>query len=64
MGTTRERAQAADSRRPAALSLIGLAQLMVVLNATVVTIALPSLQGDLESSDGDRQCTVTAYPLA
>ncbi|MFI5555672.1 MFS transporter [Streptomyces sp. NPDC051738] len=46
------------------LSVIGLAQLMVVLDATIVNIALPSAQQDLGFSDGDRQWVVTAYALA
>jgi EmrB/QacA subfamily drug resistance transporter len=44
--------------------IIGLAQLMVVLDATVVNIALPSAQADLGFSDGDRQWVVTSYSLA
>ena len=36
---------------------------MVVLDATVVNIALPSAQADLGFSDGDRQWVVTAYSL-
>ncbi|MGV9853758.1 MFS transporter [Streptomyces sp. NPDC003442] len=46
------------------LAVIGLAQLMVVLDATIVNIALPSAQKDLGFSDGDRQWIVTAYALA
>ncbi|WP_306323203.1 MULTISPECIES: MFS transporter [unclassified Streptomyces] len=46
------------------LAVIGLAQLMVVLDATIVNIALPSAQRDLGFSDGDRQWIVTAYSLA
>ena len=46
------------------LGVIGLAQLMVVLDATIVNIALPSAQHDLGFSDGDRQWVVTAYTLA
>ena len=38
--------------------------LMVVLDGTVVTIALPSAQRDLGISDADRQWTITAYTLA
>lgn len=44
--------------------MIGLAQLMVVLDATIVTIALPSAQRDLGFNDGDRQWVITAYALA
>jgi len=55
---------AAPSRRWWALAAVGLAQLMVVLDATVVNIALPAAQADLGFSDGDRQWVVTAYSLA
>ena len=44
--------------------MIGLAQLMVVLDATIVNIALPSAQQDLHFSTVDRQWIVTAYALA
>ncbi|WP_030266704.1 MFS transporter [Streptomyces sp. NRRL B-24484] len=54
----------ADPRRWKALAFIGLAQLMVVLDATVVNIALPSAQHDLGISDGNRQWVITAYALA
>ncbi|MFG2102648.1 MFS transporter [Micromonospora echinaurantiaca] len=64
MATTKAQAPAADSRRWAALFFIGLAQLMIVLDGTVVNIALPSLQRDLGISDGDRQWIITAYTLA
>ncbi|CAL9325996.1 MFS transporter [Streptomyces sp. SudanB52_2052] len=46
------------------LTVIGVAQLMVVLDSTIVNIALPSAQKDLGFSDGDRQWVVTAYALA
>jgi MFS family permease len=46
------------------LALIGVAQLMVVLDATIVNIALPSAQADLGFSDGARQWIITAYALA
>ena len=46
------------------LGVIALAQLMVVLDATVVNIALPSAQKSLGFSDGNRQWIVTAYSLA
>ncbi|WP_423919639.1 MFS transporter [Frigoribacterium sp. 2-23] len=47
-----------------ALAVIGLAQLMVVLDATIVNIALPSAQTDLGFGDDLRQWVVTAYSLA
>ncbi|POH64809.1 MFS transporter [Cryobacterium zongtaii] len=52
------------SRRWWTLSVVALAQLMVVLDSTVVNIALPSAQADLGFSNGDRQWIVTAYSLA
>jgi EmrB/QacA subfamily drug resistance transporter len=46
------------------LAVIGLAQLMVVLDATIVNIALPSAQRELGFTDANRQWVVTAYALA
>ncbi|KJY41220.1 Puromycin resistance protein pur8 [Streptomyces sp. NRRL B-1568] len=54
----------ADPKRWKALIFIALAQLMVVLDATIVNIALPSAQADLGISDGNRQWVITAYALA
>ena len=54
----------AASRRWWTLSVVALAQLMVVLDSTVVNIALPSAQADLGFSDGQRQWIITAYSLA
>jgi EmrB/QacA subfamily drug resistance transporter len=51
-------------RRWWTLAALGLAQLMVVLDATIVNIALPSAQADLGFDDADRQWVVTAYALA
>src|SRR5271170_3441339 len=55
---------AAPARRWWILGVVGLAQLMVVLDATVVNIALPSAQRALGFSIADRQWVVTAYSLA
>ncbi|MFJ5263232.1 MFS transporter [Streptomyces sp. NPDC088387] len=55
---------AGPDRRWWILALVGLAQLMVTLDATIVNIALPSAQADLGFSDGDRTWIVTAYSLA
>jgi EmrB/QacA subfamily drug resistance transporter len=52
------------SRRWPALAFIGVAQLMVALDATIVSIALPSAQRALGVSDADRQWMITAYTLA
>ncbi|RZK68718.1 MAG: MFS transporter, partial [Rhodococcus sp. (in: high G+C Gram-positive bacteria)] len=46
------------------LVVLGVAQLMVTLDATVVNIALPAAQQDLGFSDGDRQWVITGYALA
>jgi EmrB/QacA subfamily drug resistance transporter len=54
----------ADPNRWAALALLSVAQLMVVLDATIVNIALPSAQKALHFSTSDREWIVTAYALA
>ncbi|NTW40953.1 MAG: MFS transporter, partial [Cellulomonadaceae bacterium] len=54
----------AERRRWWGLAAIALAQLMVVLDMTIVNIALPSAQADLGISDADRQWVITAYTLA
>ncbi|MFC5667920.1 MFS transporter [Kitasatospora misakiensis] len=54
----------ADPRRWWALAVIAIAQLMIVLDITIVNIALPSAQKDLGISDADRQWVITAYTLA
>jgi MFS family permease len=46
------------------LAVVGVAQLMVVLDATIVNIALPSAQQALGFSIPDRQWVITAYALA
>ncbi|MEU5790111.1 MFS transporter [Micromonospora purpureochromogenes] len=50
-------------RRWLVLAVIAISQLMVVLDATIVNIALPEAQADLGISDADRQWVVTAYTL-
>src|SRR5579859_5259944 len=55
---------AGPSRRWWILGVVGLAQLMVVLDATFVNIALPSAQRALGFSNADRQWVITAYALA
>ncbi|PYC80838.1 MFS transporter [Streptomyces tateyamensis] len=54
----------ADQNRWKALAFIALAQLMVVLDATIVNIALPSAQKSLGFSDTNRSWVITAYALA
>src|SRR5437764_212481 len=64
-GVLDARATAApDPRRWLILGAVGLAQLMVVLDATIVNIALPSAQHALRFTTVDRQWVVTAYALA
>src|ERR1700733_5248913 len=46
------------------LGVLGIAQLMVILDGTIVNIALPTAQHDLHFSNADRQWIVTAYSLA
>ncbi|MFE2069379.1 MFS transporter [Streptomyces sp. NPDC059467] len=55
---------ASSSKRWWILAVVAVAQLMVVLDATIVNIALPSAQADLGFSDGNRQWIVTGYALA
>jgi EmrB/QacA subfamily drug resistance transporter len=52
------------ARRWWILAVIGIAQLMIVLDVSIVNIALPDAQKDLAFSNGDRQWIVTAYSLA
>jgi EmrB/QacA subfamily drug resistance transporter len=52
------------ARRWLILGVLAVAQLMVVLDTTIVNIALPSAQDDLGFSDDSRQWIVTAYALA
>jgi EmrB/QacA subfamily drug resistance transporter len=51
-------------RRWMILVVVAVAQLMVVLDATIVNIALPSAQHSLGFANSDRQWVVTAYALA
>ncbi|MDP1847424.1 MAG: MFS transporter [Solirubrobacteraceae bacterium] len=51
-------------RRWLILFVIAIAQLMVVLDATVVNIALPSAQEALQFTNDQRQWVITAYALA
>jgi EmrB/QacA subfamily drug resistance transporter len=46
------------------LVVLGIAQLMIMLDATVVNIALPEAQQALGFSDGSRQWVITGYALA
>jgi EmrB/QacA subfamily drug resistance transporter len=60
----RVRPAAPADRRWLVLAVVAVAQLMVVLDATIVNIALPSAQQSLGFSNAGRQWVVTAYALA
>jgi EmrB/QacA subfamily drug resistance transporter len=53
-----------DPKRWGILTVVVIAQLMVVLDASIVTIALPSAQRDLGISVANRQWVITAYTIA
>lgn len=53
-----------DPMRWKALIVIAISQLMVVLDASIVNIALPAMQQDLGITDANRQWVITAYTLA
>lgn len=53
----------AHSNRWLVLVLVCLAQFMVVLDATIVNVALPTIQHDLDMSDTSLQWIVNAYTL-
>lgn len=55
---------AAYARRWRILGVLGIAQLMVILDSTIVNIALPTAQHELHFSNADRQWIITAYSLA
>jgi len=58
------RASSGDDHRWLILVVVAIAQLMVILDATIVNIALPSAQRSLGFPNSDRQWVVTAYALA
>ena len=53
-----------DPRRWGILAVVIVAQLMIVLDASIVTIALPSAQHALHISTANRQWVITAYTIA
>src|SRR5258708_11345551 len=61
---TLDRRTAPADRRWLVLVVAAVAQLMLVLDGTIVNIALPSAQQALGFSNGDRQWVVTAYALS
>jgi EmrB/QacA subfamily drug resistance transporter len=58
------RSGSSSPNRWIALVILSLAQLMVILDSTIVNIALPTAQHDLGFSTDDRQWVVTGYALA
>jgi hypothetical protein len=61
---TDSHASTAARRRWLILGVIAIAQLMVVVDVTIINVALPSIQRELVFSIADRQWVVTAYALA
>ncbi len=61
--TSQQDTEQLDPKRWFALAVIGISQLMVILDATIVNIALPQAQAALAISDANRQWMVTAYAL-
>ncbi|MGH3070044.1 MAG: MFS transporter [Streptosporangiaceae bacterium] len=61
---SQDRLAAPADRRWLVLVVVAIAQLMVVLDSTIVNIALPSAQHALGFPNSDRQWVVTAYALA
>jgi len=53
-----------DPKRWAALAVLAVAQFMVVLDASIVNVALPSIQRALGFSESGLQWVVNAYTLA
>src|ERR1700744_1040582 len=62
-GTMATAASGTGHRQWLILGLVGLAQLMIVLDLTVMNIALPDAQQALHFSNVDRQWVITAYAL-
>ena len=56
--------QVADPQRWRALVVIAIAQLMIVVDASIVNVALPSAQHALHITVANRQWVITAYTLA
>ena len=63
LAATRAPAHEHDVNPWLVLVLVCMAQFMVILDATIVNVALPSIQTDLEMSDADLQWVVNAYAL-
>jgi len=64
VGNQQSDSDANHARRWWILAVLGVAQLMVILDNTIVNIALPTAQHALNFSNADRQWVVTGYSLA
>ncbi len=62
-GQASEAAEVPDPKRWIALLVIAIAQLMVILDATIVNVAIPRAAADIGISPSDTQWMVTAYAL-
>jgi EmrB/QacA subfamily drug resistance transporter len=62
-GVTQPAAVAEDRRRWLALAVIVTAQFMVVLDISIVNVALPSIKTDLHFSQESPQWVITAYSI-
>ncbi|HUR75333.1 MAG TPA: MFS transporter, partial [Sporichthya sp.] len=60
----RRLAEKAHKRRWLGLVVIAFSQLLIVVDATIINVALPALSADLQLAHADRQWVVTAYSLA
>ena len=61
LATSRQSVASADRRRWAALIVVCFAQLMIVLDVTIVNVALPSIQQDLHFSQANLTWVVNAF---
>jgi EmrB/QacA subfamily drug resistance transporter len=61
MNLVSSQASSSDSRRWTALMVVCLAQLMIVLDVTIVNVALPSIQHDLHFSQSNLTWVVNAF---
>src|SRR5687768_3756231 len=52
-----------DPRRWRSMAVIGVAQLLLILDMTIVNVALPTAQQSLHIADADRHWVITAYTL-
>jgi EmrB/QacA subfamily drug resistance transporter len=64
MPLTESKTPESDRRRWIALVVLCLGQLMIVLDATIVNVALPSIQGDLHFSQASLTWIINAYLIA